>query len=469
MKVKSNGSTFTQKFSLYNNGLIATVSSSTYGLFTYDGNMWTLLYDETYPTDFTVKDDEIIFCANGDVIKYDANSNLLLSENIIASTSKPIVSSNGDVFSVYNTKLYRTTDEGENWEVLKDSANSVLVVNGDTLYSVSNNGIIRSDNNGENWNIFNSGIPSTYAQKLSTVGLANGKVYAGVNGTRARMHLPPVWEQGGVYVSSDNGENWSSLNTGLPQEGGIYSPVYQITSDGSVVLLNTIAGRFSLVNNSWVNIGSGFPANTYLSSLMIFKDDVIFLTNNGLFISHDKGITKEDFNNGLSGLTNYLTILFTYQDELYVFSTDNNIVYKFENDQWNVVNFTLPENVRLTSAQSVGDIIYAGTYDNGIWKYDPTPTNVDEVILPEKFSLSQNYPNPFNPNTTISFNIAENSYVKLIVYDILGNEVATLVNENRNAGENIVNFNASSLSSGVYLYRLQAGNFIETKKMLLMK
>ena len=217
------------------------------------------------------------------------------------------------------------------------------------------------------------------------------------------MHLPPVWEQGGVYVSTNKGVNWNSLNNGLPLEGGVPAPVYQIFANGNVIIINTIAGRFSLVNNTWINIGTGFPTNTFVSGLLIFNNDVIFLTNNGLFISHDKGITKEDFNNGLPGLTNYLTILFSYQDELYVFSTDSNTVYKFENDQWNNVDLNVPENIRFTSAQSVGDIIYAGTYDNGIWKYDPTPTSVDKEILPKNFSLSQNYPNPFNPSTTIKY------------------------------------------------------------------
>ena len=100
----------------------------------------------------------------------------------------------------------------------------------------------------------------------------------------------------------------------------------------------------------------------------------------------------------------------------------------------------------------------------------------NNYTIPEKFSLSQNYPNPFNPSTKIKYSIpnvtlseVEGSRVQLKVYDVLGNEVATLVNEYRNAGSYEVNFNASSLSSGIYFYRLQAGSFIQTKKMLLIK
>jgi len=89
--------------------------------------------------------------------------------------------------------------------------------------------------------------------------------------------------------------------------------------------------------------------------------------------------------------------------------------------------------------------------------------------LPADFILNQNYPNPFNPTTTISFSIPSSGFTSLKVYDILGNEVAKLVDEERPAGSYIINFDASLLSSGTYFYKLQAGNFIETKKMILLK
>ncbi len=89
--------------------------------------------------------------------------------------------------------------------------------------------------------------------------------------------------------------------------------------------------------------------------------------------------------------------------------------------------------------------------------------------IPELYKLSQNYPNPFNPATQISFGIPKAGNVKLVVYDILGREVATLVNEFRTAGNYSVDFDASNYASGVYLYRFESGDFVETKKMLLVK
>jgi hypothetical protein len=88
---------------------------------------------------------------------------------------------------------------------------------------------------------------------------------------------------------------------------------------------------------------------------------------------------------------------------------------------------------------------------------------------PETFTLSQNYPNPFNPATSIQFGLPEASDVTLEVYTMLGQKVAMLVNENRNAGYHTVNFDASNLSSGMYIYRIQAGNFVQTRKLTLLK
>lgn len=93
----------------------------------------------------------------------------------------------------------------------------------------------------------------------------------------------------------------------------------------------------------------------------------------------------------------------------------------------------------------------------------------DETIVPEKFQLHQNYPNPFNPSTTIKFGLAKNSLVKISVYDMLGREVAQLVNEKLNAGTHEATFNASNLTSGTYFYKLETEFFTETKKMLLIK
>jgi hypothetical protein len=86
-----------------------------------------------------------------------------------------------------------------------------------------------------------------------------------------------------------------------------------------------------------------------------------------------------------------------------------------------------------------------------------------------KFVLKQNYPNPFNPVTKINYSVPKMSFIKINVYDILGNEITTLVNEEKSAGDYAVEFNGSNLSSGIYFYRMQTGTFIDIKKFILMK
>ncbi len=126
-----------------------------------------------------------------------------------------------------------------------------------------------------------------------------------------------------------------------------------------------------------------------------------------------------------------------------------------------------------------GGVTRDGWYldDIGVFIYTiPTGVSNDEETV-HQFSLEQNYPNPFNPSTKIKYNIPsviaseakQSQLVTLKVYDVLGNEVATLVNEEKAAGSYEVEYRADRLTSGIYFYKLQTGNFVETKKMLLLK
>ncbi|MDQ7818184.1 MAG: T9SS type A sorting domain-containing protein [Melioribacteraceae bacterium] len=113
-------------------------------------------------------------------------------------------------------------------------------------------------------------------------------------------------------------------------------------------------------------------------------------------------------------------------------------------------------------------LVYAEINGNIFGK---TITSIDKTAqsLPLNFILYQNYPNPFNPATTIKFSLPENAFTKLIVFDILGREVKILVNQNLEAGYHEVEFNAINLPSGIYFYRMQANDFITSRKMLLIK
>ena len=97
------------------------------------------------------------------------------------------------------------------------------------------------------------------------------------------------------------------------------------------------------------------------------------------------------------------------------------------------------------------------------------PTSNELEGLPNEFALQQNYPNPFNPSTNISFSLPQASNVKLTVYNILGQQVLQLVNSRMTAGTHTIQFNASNLASGMYMYRIEAGSFVQNKRMTLIK
>ncbi|MCB0298563.1 MAG: T9SS type A sorting domain-containing protein, partial [Calditrichaeota bacterium] len=132
-------------------------------------------------------------------------------------------------------------------------------------------------------------------------------------------------------------------------------------------------------------------------------------------------------------------------------------------------SFNAPNGI---AASATGDTLFVSDFDSRslrmITGVNATITAIDDVAQPvNTFRLSQNYPNPFNPSTKIEFAIPKNGLVTLKVYDMLGRQVATLVNQNLNTGTYNYEFNGSNLSSGVYLYRLDVqGQFSETRKML---
>jgi hypothetical protein len=175
--------------------------------------------------------------------------------------------------------------------------------------------------------------------------------------------------------------------------------------------------------------------------------------------------------NGLTATTIYSLL----SDSGAIFAgTDEGIYAIPKGDSvWHSADGNLTAGVIRTIAAN-GNYLYVGT-DSGVW-YRPLsdfvpPTYVAENSpnLPAKFQLDQNYPNPFNPSTTISYAVNERAHVTLKVYDILGREIQTLVNQDLSPGTYRTQFNAVNLSSGVYLYRIQTGSYAMTKKMILMR
>ena len=180
-------------------------------------------------------------------------------------------------------------------------------------------------------------------------------------------------------------------------------------------------------------------------------DQSVIDTNSVLFtwLSSQEQVTKYWFEMDTTDQFTTSFIDSTVTDTIYVF--DN-----FEN------NSTYLWKVKAYNATGWSDF-------SEVWRFSTSIVSVENEKIPTEYALQQNYPNPFNPATKINYQIPERSFVVLKVYDVLGNEVTTLINEEKPLGTYELTWNAEALPSGVYFYQLKAGDFIETKKMILLK
>jgi len=191
-----------------------------------------------------------------------------------------------------------------------------------------------------------------------------------------------------------------------------------------------------------------------------------------------QAFNSEDYSYSLSGFTKRLTILDSTMNinvlgNFYV--TQLNINPQFPNlGRW--YDYFSGDSIYVTNTQTEISL-QPGEFH--IYTTIKLPTPEEGILLdvenggaseiPGDYNLGQNYPNPFNPSTTIRYSITTTDLVRIKVYDILGREVKTLINEQKQAGTYEIQFDASGLASGIYLYRIESGNFIQTKKMILLK
>ena len=193
-----------------------------------------------------------------------------------------------------------------------------------------------------------------------------------------------------------------------------------------------------------------------------FSGSIYLSTNNG---ANWTPVSSGVANDRILALAASGNNLFAGADSGVFLSTNNGSSWTNVNSGW---------TSKPVSALAVsGSDLFAGSMGRGVWKRPLSEmTSVREVFeskLPNTFSLEQNYPNPFNPVTVIEYDIPSFSFVSLDIFDVLGRRAETLVNGYQNAQHYAVRFDASRFASGVYFYRLNAGRFVSTKKLLLIK
>lgn len=234
----------------------------------------------------------------------------------------------------------------------------------------------------------------------------------------------------------------------LPKQG--YKPSY-FTYSGIPTLNwrladSVVIGESGIVEN--INITVNKLPDSGFAAVNGIVRDVNGNPINGTFV-YAVNNQNEVYGYAISDINGHYTLSGLVPDE-YIFVADKN-GYNLPSNQTAQINYSNQTTLNFTLEPE------------GV-----TQINGSDIVISD-YALFQNYPNPFNPTTTISFQLPEAGKVALKVYNILGKEVATLINGNKDAGKHSITFDASALSSGVYFYKLEANNFVSTKKLILMK
>jgi len=437
------------------------------------------------------------------------------------SISLSVDSGNGDVYAttVYNGLLIVgghfsipgdtvvnniATWDGVSWSLLSSKIDgsikaltvfdNQLIAGGifDTAGGVAAKNIAAWD--GFSWSPLGSGIRGGDFPYIMTFTIYNNRLIAGGEFTIAGN----VMANG---IAAWDGLSWASLGKGM---GGFYPYVEALatynnqliaggdfTSAGSV-LANHIA---AWDGSSWSPLDSGL--DDIVLALTTYNDQLIaggfFIRSGSLTTNHIAAWDGSSWSPLGLGMNELIFDLITYDSQLiaggFFIRAGGLIADRIA--AWNGFSWSpLGSGIggEYSSYQSVealtvydnnliagGDFTIAGgkvsAYLAEWTKGNPTDVNDDNRtrVLPEQYRLSQNYPNPFNPSTDISFSLPKAEHIKLEIYNIMGQKVSTLVNEYKKAGVYTVSWNANKVASGIYFYRLTAGEFIQTKKMMFLK
>jgi photosystem II stability/assembly factor-like uncharacterized protein len=336
---------------------------------------------------------------------------------------------------------------------------------GTNLFAGTREGLFLSTNSGTRWTAVNSGLANT---EITALAVSGTNLFAGTFG-------------GGVFRTTNNGTSWTEANAGLTEDD-----VYCLAVSGANLFAGTgfwgRGGVFLSTNDgtSWTDVSSGLPSTADVNSLAVSGTNLYAATRGGgVFLSTNNGTTWTAVSEGLPrtsyDTTHYASVqCFASSGQALFAGIDGSGVFLSTNSgtSWTAVNAGLA-NMNVLALTVSGTNLFAGTYGGGGWSRPLSEmiTSVKSIAsgLPHEFVLHQNYPNPFNPSTAIKYELPKSTVVRLTVYDMLGREVSVLVNERRDAGVHEVKFDASGLSSGAYFYRIQAGDFVQTRRLLLVR
>jgi photosystem II stability/assembly factor-like uncharacterized protein len=384
--------------------------------------------------------------------------------------------------------ILRTTDGGTLWSIVPtivsnsltsvcfvDSTNGWIGGNRLDIYPGDSSVIIRTTDSGMNW-YKQADLDLYRVNDVFFVDQNNGFIVGREGGG------------GNLFQTTDGGETWS--DTTLPNYGMIWERIYFVDHNIGWIL-GRICGVLFCTSSIYKTIDGGNTWQLQMEQGPLGLYDISFTdTQNGIAVgqSFGPGVLYQTSDGGETWLENpgppfeetIFVDVFQISNsvfaiwgmnydlgDVFYWSTDSGVTWQLRGSYQNVplhqnrIFFTDTSN-----GWAVGDGgIILHTTNGGVSFVE------EEQIgeIPTEFLLSQNYPNPFNPSTKIKYSVPQTSQVQIKVFDVLGNEIETLVNEEKSVGTYELTWNAASFPSGVYFYQLKAGDYISTKKMILLK
>lgn len=397
--------------------------------------------------------------------------------------------------------IYKSDDYGESWEITGVTAGTMrdgFITPSGNIYSATDGGVQKYNSTTEKWSVFG-------LNEVRNVVLDQDSILFA--GTR--------WN--GIFTSTDNGNTWEP--TAAIGGEGIELFTMNLYTDNSLLLgTNDYIKRSTDKGVSWITIINGL-SSAIIGNLAITNNGVIYSTSgtnlcraadiesnfdiirDSIYVPDRNGLASGDngllflsdsyFNPGVFRSTDYgITWLKVSEipassisifDNKYIVTGHGNgkIMFSFDKgDSWSTISEGLPSSSTILWNQiDANGYLYCAASGFGLFKSNAIVTSVNGFLIDElkDFVIYNNYPNPFNPTTMISYSLPSYSYVTLKIYDILGNEIVTMVDEHQLPGLYKIEFNTNiissgkSLVSGVYIYILNAGGIIKSRKMILMK
>jgi photosystem II stability/assembly factor-like uncharacterized protein len=404
---------------------------------------------------------------------------------------------NGWAVGEGTANYYRTTDGGESWIKGSRRFSSVFFIdqyNGWASDDDNEGGIYKSTDGGITWTQKNSTSSSSiYFSDLNTgwaVG-EGGRILKSSDGgeswvikiseTTADLNSIKFYDfdlglivgsEGTVLLSFDGGESWSEQVSGTNNDLKAISFI----NSNSIWITGTNGTILNATNLSATWTVHSEETENDLTSVCFANEYVGWVSGmNGTLLKYESNVVPVELISFTANIKNNIVQL-NWQTATEINNYGFEILRQAQDDRWDLLGFMKghgnsisPKYYSFTDSPVAGSKFkYRLKIVDADGKYEYS-NEIEVEIVPNKFTLYQNYPNPFNPATKIRFQLPKESKVVIKIYDILGAEVLTLLNEKKEPGAYEVELNATSLSSGTYIYRIVAGEFIETKKMVLLR